>query len=287
MIRTLGVTHVVVPDAWLEKHAPSIGQSGYQHLSSVEGRSILAAPAPPLATEAGEARVRFPSVAAAGHWLAVSVYASAPRFVHQGQLPIDAIWRGPDGEAFTSDAHALLPGIVNEQQAILVHVPTPETPGPYRLGIDSALLSLDAEIEIQARPTAFEVPIQQVEIALARDSAIAKSVRANASFPVDVKLALESGPILLATSLHPLPHRRGETLVQSQFRSRGRKGKIQVRSALSADLVPGDTLNERWYLNAPRNAGVYDLYVRLTTRASSAPATPWVKLVSELRVVEE
>ncbi len=287
VIHALGVTHVVVPDAWVQNHGPTIEQDGYRHLSSVEGRSILAAPAPRRATESGEARVRFPAVAAAGRWLTVSVYASSPRFVHQGQLPIDAVWQGPDGETTTSDARALLPGIVTDQQPILVHVPAPETPGPYRLLIDSALLSLDAEIEIQARPTAFEVPIQRVEIEPARDYVIPKSVRASASFPVDVEIGLETGPILLSTSLHPLPHRRGETLVQSQFRSGGRKWRIRVRSALSADLVPGQTLDQRWYLDAPARAGVYDLYVRLTTRASAGPPTPWVKLISELRVVEE
>ena len=102
-----------------------------------------------------------------------------------------------------------------------------------------------------------------------------------------MELASADGPILLASSREDLPFRHGETLVLARYRSpRGSTG-VFATPGLSSDLVPGQPVEQRWWLATPSQPGVYDLEVSFAAHGNAARPAPWVPLLRGLRVVAD
>jgi len=284
--QVLGATHLVVPDAWLRRGGNAPTREGYQPITSVAGHSVVALASQPL--RAPSLRLRAPPSAAAGRWLTLSVYQTEPSLRTRGHEYLGATWRS-GGRTARVGALALLPGIVSPQDPILIHVPTPDSPGRFDLTVDFPPLPIEASIDIRDVQTTADEPIHEASIELAAGFVPPDAVRAKRSFRVAVQIEAGPGPILLASSLQRLPDRRGETLVVYRFRPRGRErasGAI-AQPGLSGDLVPGEAIEQTWYLSAPPQPGRYDLLVRLAARGDAAMPMPWIELISDLRVVAE
>jgi hypothetical protein len=121
---------------------------------------------------------------------------------------------------------------------------------------------------------------------LTTGSAPPDTVRAGASFPLDVELSTQSGPILLASSREDLPYLRGETQVLARYRST-RGVSTHGNRGLSADLVPGTPITQRWNLGTPALPGRYDVDVSLLPLGVATRPSAWVPLFTDLRVVAE
>lgn len=284
-IAALGVTHVVAPEAFVEGRDRELESAGYRVVSRRGGRAIVAAPSVAGPSKRGAAEVRVPGAAAAGRWLTFAVFESIPRFEKRGHEVLEATWLAANGKRTRVEAFVMLPGVVSAKQPIRVHVPTPAEPGRARLEIESELLSVSAEVDIQRVATSFDTAIEHVAVTLAAENRDFSAVRAGNAFPLDVDLLASGGPILLATSLEALPFRRGETLVLARYRPSQRGAEVYATTALSADLVPGTRMRQRWYLSVPNAAGTYDLEISFRAYGSSAAPPPWSRLISGLRVV--
>ncbi|MBW2267770.1 MAG: hypothetical protein JRH16_04265 [Deltaproteobacteria bacterium] len=287
IIATLGVTHVVAPDAWVVDRSDELERHGYRLVTRRGGHAIVAAPTAAPAHSATSTRLLVPPAAAAGRWLTLAIFEDPARFHRRGHQVLTATWHASDGAATDVEALAILPGVVSRHRPIRLHVPTPEAPGLARLEIASELVSVSKEVSIEARPTSFDAPIGPIDVTLAADFAQPASVRASAAFPVDVELSAAGGPILLASSREALPFRRGETLVLARYRpARGNSG-IFATPGLSADLVPGTGLSLRWHLATPAVSGIYDLEVSFLAHGAPTLPAPWVRLISGLHVVAD
>jgi hypothetical protein len=116
------------------------------------------------------------------------------------------------------------------------------------------------------------------------------SVRPGQPFLVRVEVAARANaPILLATSRCSLPERCGEVELVYQYRSGGavRGGATApARTALTRDLVPGESHTQTWYLRAPPREGRYSVFARLEARGAGAEPSrmPWSRLMSDLAV---
>ena len=284
IVSTLGVSHVVAPEAWVLGRDAVLEAAGYRMLSRRGGRAIVATLPLRAARDAPVRRLLLPPAAAAGRWLTLAVFESPPRFHRRGHRVLDAVWRTADGSTIEVEAFALLPGVVSRHQPIRVHVPTPRVPGPARLEMASELVSLSAEVDIVERPTSFDAAIGPVAVTLAESFTLPVSVRAGAAFPVDVEIRAAAAPLLLASSREALPFRRGETLVLARYGPAPGGSIVHATAGLSADLVPGTPLAQRWYLAAPALGGSYDLEVSFLALGTTTPPAPWVKLLSGLRV---
>jgi hypothetical protein len=283
----LGTTHIVVPNRWVERNRATIEDKGYERIASAGGRTTFAMPH--VETPDSSLWLRAPSTAATGRWLTLALYRTVPRFEPRGHAELPAVWRTGERE-HRVPALAFFPGVVGPRDPILIHVPTPGIPGLSRVSVDFPGFPIDAKVELRPQPTSFDVQISGVSIALAESYPVPAAVRAQAAFRVDVDLVAEAGPILLASSRHPLPERRGETVVTYRYRSRESKTRttrLGARTALPGDLVPGDRAAQTWYLRTPVAPGTYDLLVSL--RATGVPGNPmpWVTLLSGLQVVAE
>jgi hypothetical protein len=283
----LGTTHIVVPDRWVERHGATIEREGYERVAGAGGRTIFAMPR--VEPSDSSLWLRAPSTAAPGRWLTLALYRTAQRFEPRGHAELSAVWRTGEREQRVP-ALAFFPGVVGPRDPILIHVPTPAAPGLSRVSVDFPGFPVDAKVELRPQSTSFDAQIRDVSIALAESYPVPAAVRASAAFRVDVDLVAAAGPILLASSRHPLPERRGETVVAYRYRSREHTTapiRLGPRAALPGDLVPGDRATRTWYLRTPVAPGTYDLLVSL--RATGVPGNPmpWVTLFSDLRVVAE
>jgi hypothetical protein len=287
LAHALGTTHIVVPDLWVERHGATIERIGYEPVAAAGGRTVFAMPQ--LETPESSLWLRAPATAATGRWLTLALHRTAARFEPRGHAELSAVWRGRDGER-GAQAFAFFPGVVGPRDPVLIHVPTPETSGVFQVSVDFPGFPIDAEVEVRPQPTTFDVSIPDVSVALAELYAAPGPVRAGASFRVDVELWVDAGPILLASSRHTLPERRGETVVAYRYRSRTSMTaptRLAARAALPGDLVPGDRLTHTWYPRTPIAPGTYDLMVSLRATGVPGDPMPWITLLSDLQVVAE
>ncbi|TFG93509.1 MAG: hypothetical protein E4H11_08210 [Myxococcales bacterium] len=218
----------------------------------------------------------------------MSVYQTEPTLHTRGHEVLAAAWRS-GARKQRVDALALFPGIVSPRDPILIHVPAPDAPGPYELSVDFPALPIEAAIDVRDVATSVDEPIREASIELAAGYQAPDVVRAKRSFRVAVRIEAGPGPILLASSLVRLPDRRGETLVVYRFRPRTSEpasGAI-AQPGLSGDLVPGEAIDQTWYLSAPPSPGSYDLVVMLAARGDPAMPMPWIELMRDLRVVQD
>jgi hypothetical protein len=218
----------------------------------------------------------------------LSVYQTEPSLHSRGHEVLAAAWRSGE-RTLRVDALALFPGIVSPQAPILIHVPAPEAPGRYELGVDFPAFPIEATIAVRDVETSADEPIRDASIELAAGYRAPDALRVKGSFRVAVRIEAGPGPILLASSLVRLPDRLGETLVVYRFRPRtseSASGAI-AQPGLSGDLVPGEAIEQTWYLSAPTHPGSYDLLVRLAARGGSGMPMPWIELMRDLRVVQD
>jgi hypothetical protein len=283
----LGATHLVVPDAWLRRGADAARREGVQRVASVAGRSVVALP--PRASRPPSWRLHSPEAAATGRWLTLSLYQTEPSVHLRGHEDLAAVWRS-GARTLRVDARALLPGIVGPRDPIRIHVPTPDAPGRYELGVALPALPIEATIDVREADTSADEPIRAASIELAAGYRAPDAVRAAGSFRVAVRIEAGPGPILLASSLERLPDRRGETLVVYRFRPRAAApaSAATAQPGLSGDLLPGEAIEQTWYLAAPPHPGRYDLVVALAARGDPGSLSmPWIELLSDLRVVPD
>jgi len=283
----LGTTHIVVPNRWAERHGATIERMGYGRVASAGGRTIFSMPH--VESPDSSLWLRAPSTAATGRWLTLALYGTAPRFEPRGHAGLSAVWRTGEQE-HPVRAHAFFPGVVGPRDPILIHVPTPESSGPSLVSVDFPGFPIDAKVELRPQPTTFDLQIPGVSIAPAESYSAPRAVRSSSAFRVDVDLVSEAGPILLASSRHTLPERRGETVLAYRYRSHGHTTavtRLGPRAALPGDLVPGDRVTQTWYPRTPVAPGTYDLMVSLRATAVPGNPMPWVTLLSDLRVVAE
>ncbi len=283
----LGATHVVAPEGF-GRDADALEREGIRALATLSGRTLFALSAPPAAEAPHRALV--PAAAATGRWLSLALFRAAARFDAQGYRELVAEWRARDGARDAVVAFAFADSVVGPRDPIRVHVPTPLRPGAYQLRVDFPGFPIEAEVEVSDRPTSFDSPVQEIAVRLPEPGAAPGRVRAGAALPLEVEIEARPGPILLATSRHRLPPRRGETFFAYGFR--GRDGSVTARralerSALAADLLPGAPRRERWYLQTPLEPGRYDLLVALGAIGGPREAPRWRVLLRDLEVASD
>ena len=235
-------------------------------------------------------RALVPPAAAADRWLTLALYRSAPRFEAHAPRELAAHWLDPDGAREDAEAFAFVDSVVGPSDPIRVHVPTPRRPGAYRLRVDFPEFPIEAKIEVSDRPTSFDTPIEGAAIRLREPGAAPARVRAGAAFRLEVEVEARTGPILLASSRHRLPPRRGETAFWYAYRRPGQPlaaRRALERSALAADLVPGERQREDWYLQTPARPGHYELLVALEAVGLGADPPRWTPLLRDLEVAPD
>ena len=288
----LGATHLVVPDRWVRGQLGELEERGYRQRRTVAGGTIFELQGQ-IPTQPGF-QLRVPGAAAAGRWLTLALVKTGWQFHRPGHLRLDARWRasGLEGSEHPVEALALFPGVVGPGAPIRIHVPTPKVPGTYNLFVPFPGRPIDTPIEVGSGATTFDLPIADASIKLAPEYRVPARVRAYTAFHVEVDVTARQGPILLATSRHNLPARRGETVAAYRFwpsgslRSPRRRpvfGRVLTARTLDADLAPGEQARQIWDLMTPP-PGRYDLDVRLISMGSTDSPMAWTSLILGLEV---
>jgi hypothetical protein len=288
VVQALGATHLVVPASWIDPHAETVARAGYRRIERVHGRVILEVP-PPDPPEL-EFRVHAPGFGASDAWLTLALQPTAQHFFSRGHDRVAATWRPRKGEEQRTTAHVFYPGVASRDAPILVHVPTPREPGAYALEVlvMEPPVPVFATLRLRDVPTSRDAP-PGVVLALARNQEPVRA-RLGQPFGVDVELAVEDGPVLLASSTVALPDRAGETELEYRFTTlRGVLGGATstARTALPHDLAPGDRVHTRWYLMAPPIPGIFDVEIRLVPANTPHDPPPWQPFLAGVEILAE